>query len=100
MDNFELGKEEGFDYKYSYQLNSIISKENENYDYYNRDKFEFTKNEEHSRYYILKEICRKDIIGLYYYQTNNNNNDENLNKPSTSSSSIINYLNLASLNIY
>ena len=94
LDNFELGKEEGFDNKYSYQLNSIISKENENYDSYNRDEFVFTKNEEHSRNYILKEICRKDIIGLYYYQTNNNNNDENLNKPSTSSSSIINEYSL------
>ncbi len=90
LDNFEVGIEEGFDNKYCYQLNSIITKQKENYDYYNRDKFEFTKNEELSTTYSLKKICEQDIIGLYYNQTNNNNNIGNLDPPSTRASSAFN----------
>ena len=90
LDNFEVGKEEGFSKIYRYQLNSIITKQNENYDYYNRDQSEFTKKEELSTTYSLKEICEQDIIGLYYYETNNNNNIGNRDQPSTRASSTIN----------
>ena len=90
LDNFEVGiEEEGFSNIYRYQLNSIITKQNENYDYYNRDKFEFTKKEELLTTYSLKKICEQDIIG-FYYQTNNNNNIGNLDPPSTRASSAFN----------
>ena len=90
INNLELGKEEGFENKYVYQLNSIITKQNENYDYYNRCQNEFTKNEVLSTTISLKDICKQDIIGLYYYQTNNNNNDEKQIQTSTIASSTIN----------
>ena len=83
LDNFELGKKERFDNKYYYQLNSIITKQNENYEYYNRYRFEFKKNEEFINLYNLREICEQSIIGLYYYKINNSNNNENLDQPST-----------------
>jgi hypothetical protein len=90
LDNFEVGIEEGFDNKYCYQLYSIITKQKENYDYYNRNQIEFTKNEELSTTFSLQEICEQDIIGLYYYETNNNNNIGNLDPPSTRASSAFN----------
>ena len=90
LDNFELEIEEGSEKKYCYQLHSIITKENENYDYYNRDKYEFTKNEELETTISLQEILKNDIIGLYYCQKDNNNNDEKQNPPSTRASSVIN----------
>ena len=97
LNNFELGKKEGFDNKYWYQLNSIITKQNENYDYYNRYNFEFTKKEDLSKTYSLEDICKQDIIGLYYYQTNKilntkpkNINIENRDQSSTRASSAFN----------
>ena len=74
----ELGEKEGFKRKYSYELNSIIISNNDNFDYFikypDREKFE---NEERAKF------NNGNIIALYYKNTIDTNNINIINQSST-----------------
>ena len=90
----ELGEKEGFKRKYSYELNSIIISNNDNFDYFikypDREKFE---NEERAKF------NNGNIIALYYKNTIDTNNINIINQSSTGESSTINDNNINNQNL-